>query len=119
MHKKTMSYPQKEYAINRVIEELGDCTIVDCIGSFKGTQMRTFQVTKFIEGEIPRNFVHDKAKELKRIFFQESVITEVYDSYQIDFNEYSKEYEKEIENLMSEYDFSWNEAVLAYKSGLY
>ena len=114
-----MSYPQKEYAINKVIEILGDCTITDCIGSFKGTQMRTFQVTKFIQGEIPRNFVHDKAKELKMTFFQESIITEIYDSYRIDFNDYSKEYEKEIQALMREYDFSWDEAVSAYESGLY
>ena len=119
MNSKTMSYPQKEYAINKVIEILGDCTITDCIGSFKGTQMRTFQVTKFIQGEIPRNFVHDKAKELKMTFFQESIITEIYDSYRIDFNDYSKEYEKEIQALMREYDFSWDEAVSAYESGLY
>ena len=119
MNSKTMSYPQKEYAINKVIEILGDCTITDCIGSFKGTQMRTFQVTKFIQGEIPRNFVHDKAKELKMTFFQESIITEIYDSYRIDFNDYSKEYEKEIQALMHEYDFSWDEAVSAYESGLY
>ena len=119
MNSKTMSYPQKEYAINKVIEILGDCTITDCIGSFKGTQMRTYQVTKFIQGEIPRNFVHDKAKELKMTFFQESIITEIYDSYRIDFNDYSKEYEKEIQALMQEYDFSWDEAVSAYESGLY
>jgi hypothetical protein len=119
MNPKTMSYPQKEYAINKVIKILGDCTIADCIGSFKGTQMRTFQVTKFIQGEIPRDFVHDKAKELKMTFFQESIITEIYDSYQINFNDYSKEYEKEIQTIMHEYDFSWDEAVDAYESGLY
>ena len=119
MNSKTMSYPQKEYAINKVIEILGDCTITDCIGSFKGTQMRTFQVTKFIQGEIPRNFVHDKAKELKMTFFQESIITEIYDSYRIDFNDFSKEYEKVIQALMRVYDFSWDEAVSAYESGLY
>ena len=46
-------------------------------------------------------------------------ITEIYDSYRIDFNDYSKEYEKEIQALMHEYDFSWDEAVSAYESGLY
>lgn len=120
MDKKTMSYHHtKEYAINRIIETIGDCTIIDCIGAFKGTQMRTFQVTKLIQGEIPKNFVHDKAKELKNIFFQDSVITEVTDSYQIDFNEYSKEYEKEINTIMEEYNSDWNDAVIMYNSGLY
>lgn len=120
MNPKTMSYHhEKEYAINRVIEIVGDCTIVDCIGSFKGIQMRTFQITKFIEGELPKNYVHDKAKELKNVFWQDSVITEITDSYRIDFNEYSKEYEEKIKKLMDEEDFSWDEAVSAYNSGLY
>lgn len=119
MDKKTMSYPQKEYAINKIVKIIGDCTIIDCIGSFKGTQMRTFQITKFIEGEIPKNYVHDKAKELKLNFWQDSVITEVTNSYKIDFNEYSEKYEKEIESIMQEYDFSWDQAKDAYDSGLY
>ena len=119
MDKDTLKYHySKEEAIKIIIDTIGDCTISECIGCYKGRQMKSLQIIKFLKEKIPQNYVYINAKKLKTIFNQESIITEIFDSYQISFNDYSKEYENEVNMIMQEYDMNWDEAVMAFESGL-
>ncbi len=124
MDKDDFSYKfSKHSAIKKVTDVLGDCTIQDAIGTFtrkdgQKVQTETLVVTKFLE-KYDGNFIHYKAKELKEIFNQLSILTEETGRSLIEFNDESKEMEREIEELMQEYEWTWAVAKDAYESGLF
>lgn len=124
MDKDDFSYKfSKHSAIKKVADVLGDCTIQDGIGIFtrkdgQKMQIETLVVTKFLE-KYDGNFIYYKAKELKEIFNQTSILTEETGRSLIEFNDESKEMEKEIEGLMQEYEWTWAVARDAFESGLF
>lgn len=123
MNKDDFSYKfSKQDAIAKIVAILGDCTIQEAIGIFtrndgKKIQTDTLIATKFIN-EYDGNFVHYKAKELKKIFNQSSILTEEFGHCSVKYNDESKELEKKIEDLMQEYEWTWSMAKDAYESGL-
>lgn len=56
-------------------------------------------------------------EELKSNFNQDSIITEISTDNTISYNDEKKETVKYIENIMKEYNFDWETAYQAYKSG--
>jgi hypothetical protein len=124
LDKDTLSYKySKHQAKQKIFEILGDCTIQETSGFYtydNGLKLEidTLFVTKFLK-EVPDNFVHDKVMELKKVFNQNSIITDEQSSYSIEFNDESDEYVKEVEDLMNEYGFNWEQAKDALESGLF
>jgi hypothetical protein len=124
MDKDDFSYKfSKHDAIEKIVEVVGDCTIQDAVGVFtrpdgKKIQTDTLVVTKILE-EYDGNYIHYKAKELKRIFNQSSILTEENGRCTIEYNDESEEFEKEIEDLMHTYEWTWAVAKSAYGSGLF
>ena len=124
MDKDDFSYKfSKHDAIKKVIDVLGDCTIQEAIGSFtrkdgKSIQVDTLVTTKILE-KYDGNYIHYKAKELKGIFNQSSILTEESNRCFFEYNDESVELEKEIETLMKEYDWTWAKAKNVYEIGLF
>lgn len=122
MDKDDFSYKfSKKDAVEKVIDVLGDCTIQEAIGVFtrndgKKIQSDTLVVTKILK-EYDANFIHYKAKEFKRIFNQASILTEESGRCLFEYNNESKEFEKEIEDIMQEYNWTWAVAKDALESG--
>lgn len=123
MDKDDLSYKfSKQDAIKKVISVLENCTITEAQGSYKKNNksllIDTLVVTKFFK-KFDSNNLHEKVKELKSIFNQESIITEISKNNTIYFNNESKETTEYIENIMKEYNFDWDTAYKAYESGMF
>lgn len=121
MDKDDFSYKySKQEAIEKIVKVLESCTIQDARGSYKrnvkNLLIDTLVVTKFLK-EIDSNYIHYKVEELKSIFNQDSIITEISTDNTISYNDETKETVKYIENIMKEYNFDWETAYQAYKSG--
>ena len=123
LDKDDFSYKFSKYdAIEKVVEVLGDCTIQEAIGSFtrkdgKRIQTDTLIATKILE-KYDGNYIHYKAKELKQIFNQSSILTEETGRCQFEYNDENENLEKEIENLMQDYEWTWAQAKDFYELGL-
>lgn len=121
MDKDTKSYHfSKEQARKKVFEILGDCTIVDATGSYTnehGEQiiMDTFVVTKIMKN-IPTDYLHNVSYKLKEIFNQASIIN-VRNQCIVKYNDEDAETIKYIEDMMQEYNFSWDKAEDATNAG--
>ena len=121
MDKDTKSYHYtKEEAKQIVFEVLRDCTITEAIGSYtneKGelTIMDTLVATKILE-QVPKDFQHDTSYKLKEIFNQSSILN-VRNTCEIRYNNENEDDVKYIQNMMKEYDLSWEEAVQAMNAG--
>lgn len=124
MDKDDFSYKfSKQEAIEKIADILGDCTIQSGIGIFtrndcQKIKTETLIATKFLE-KYDGNSIHYKAKELKEIFNQSSILTEETGRSLVEFNNESKEMEKEIEGLMQEYEWTYPITKQAYESGLF
>lgn len=110
----------KQEAIEKVVKVLENSTIQDARGSYKRNEKNllidTLVVTKFLK-EIDNNYIHYKVEELKSIFKQESIITEISTDNTISYNDETKEAIEYVENIMKEYNFDWETAYQAYKNG--
>lgn len=123
MDKDDLSYKfSKQDAVRKVIEVLDNCTITESQGSYKKNNQTllidTLVVTKFFK-KFDSNYIHEKVEVLKSIFNQDSIITEISKNNTISFNNESQETIEYIENLMKEYNFNWDTAYKAYKSGMF
>ncbi len=122
MDKDTFTYKfSKDEAISKIIEILGDCTIQEAIGFYTRADGKRMKIETLIaivfKKEIEKDFAYSKAKILKEIFNQSSIITEESENIKIKFNDESKEFEKIIRDLMKEYDLNREEAIHAYNMG--
>lgn len=77
-------------AVNKITDLLGDCTIIPCIGSYKHptgvrVNMNTLKITKFINDN-PNIFVTTYVKQLKEIFNQENIISNILECNNLKFN---------------------------------
>lgn len=123
MDKDDLSYKySKAEAITKVIDVLGNCTIQKAVGFFtrndgKQVQVDTLIAIQYLK-EYDGNYIHYKAKELKKIFNQSSILTEENGQCLVEYNDETKEYEEEIEGLMKEYDWNWKIATSAAKTGI-
>lgn len=107
----------------KVFEVLGDCTIQEGIGLYtrdggKKIQTDTLIAIKYLK-DYDGNYTHDKAKELKQIFNQASILTEEIGRCFVEYNDESVEFEKEVEELMQEYEWNWKVAKDTLESGLF
>lgn len=122
MDKDTLTYKfTQEKAIEKIIEIIGDCTIIPSIGSYirnNGEKIiiKTLKVTKFFD-KYPQDYDHDIAYKLKEIFNQDSIITNIIRSYETNFNNETKKSKEYIYSVMEEYNLSWKQAVQAVNSG--
>lgn len=121
MDKDDFSYKySKQEAIEKIVKVLENCTIKDAQGSYKRNEKNllidTLVVTKFLK-EIDSNYIHYKVEELKSIFNQDSIITEISTDNTVSYNDNTKETVEYVENIMEEYNFDWETAYQAYKSG--
>lgn len=84
-------YSFKE-SVDKITDLIGDCTIFPCVGSFilpsHGIRinMNSLKITKFINDN-PHDFVKRYANVLKIIFKQESIISNITNCYELDFNQ--------------------------------
>lgn len=121
MDKDTMSYHYtKEQAKQKVFEVLGDCTIIETTGCYtkqKGEPiiMDTLVAIKILE-QIPKDFQHDISYKLKEIFNQSSILN-VINTCEIRYNNESEEDVNYIQNMMRDYNISWEEAEQAMNAG--
>ena len=123
MDKDTFTYKfSKDEAISKIVEIIGDCTIQEAIGFYTRSDGKKIKIETLVaivfRKEYKKNFSYSKAKILKEIFNQSSIITEESENIKIKFNDESKEFEKIIEDLMDEYDLNREEAIQAYNMGL-
>ena len=82
-------YPYKE-SVDKITDIIGDCTVIPCVGSYRHKigiriNMNSLKVTKFINNN-PQLFAKEHAARLKEIFRQESIITNIFECYYLEFN---------------------------------
>ena len=109
-----------EEAKQKVFEVLGDCTITEATGSYtnrhgKRTIMNTLVATKILK-QVPEDYQHNMSYKLKEIFNQRSIIN-VCDSCEIRYNNESPEDVQYIQNMMEDYNLSWEKAEEAMRAG--
>lgn len=91
MDKDSLSYIYSpEMATDEVFRVLGDCTVTESVGSCKGKdgvirKVKTLIAVKYMyplskHGNSEERFCRDKVNELKRIFNQTSILTEITSS---------------------------------------
>ena len=123
MDKDSLKYEiSTNEAVNKIVEILGECTISNSLGTYKRENgemlfIKTLIVTKFLEN-MPLDYEYLKANELKKAFNQSSVITEIFYSGRIEFNNLDKQTENEIIEIMKEYDVPFYIAKDMYNFGI-
>ncbi len=84
-------YSFKE-SVDKITDLIGNCTIFPCVGSFIlpsheiRINMNSLKITKFIN-ENPQAFVKEYANILKEIFNQESIISNITNCCELNFNQ--------------------------------